>query len=78
MSPKVLMISQKIYYYLNFKKNSPKGNIKKEIIGEVVGFYKEDNSEAVNLVCNLTGENSMGQCLLELKQVYFKILVLAL
>ena len=42
------------------KKNSPKGNIKKEIIGEVVGFYKEENSEAVNLVCNLTGDNSIG------------------
>ena len=42
------------------KKNSPKGNIKKEIIGEVVGFYKEENSEAVNLVCNLTGDNSVG------------------
>ena len=42
------------------KKDNPKGNIKKEIIGEVVGFYKEDVSEAVNLVCNLTGDNSKG------------------
>tara|TARA_B100000700_G_C14918989_1_gene796092 strand:+ start:33 stop:1223 length:1191 start_codon:yes stop_codon:yes gene_type:complete len=42
------------------KRNNPKGNIKKEIIGEVVGFYKEDNSEATNLVCNLTGDNSIG------------------
>ena len=40
------------------KKNNPKGNIKKEIIGEVVGFDKEESSDAVNLVCNLTGDNS--------------------
>ena len=39
------------------KKNNPKGDIKKEIVGEVVGFNKEDSSEAVNLVCNLTGDN---------------------
>ena len=40
------------------KKNNPKGNIKKEIIGEVVGFNKEETSEAANLVCNLTGDNA--------------------
>ena len=40
------------------KKNNPKGDIKKEIIGEVVGFHKEESSEAVNLACNLTGDNS--------------------
>ena len=40
------------------KKNNPKGNIKKEIIGEVVGFNKEETSEAVNLISNLTGDNS--------------------
>ena len=40
------------------KKNNPKGSIKKEIIGEVVGFDKEESSDAVNLVCNLTGDNS--------------------
>jgi acetylornithine deacetylase len=40
------------------KKNNTIGNIKKEIIGEVVGFDKDDSSEAVNLVCNLTGDNS--------------------
>ena len=39
------------------KKNNPKGDIKKEIIGEVVGFSKEESSEAANLVCNLTGNN---------------------
>jgi len=40
------------------KKNNSKGNIKKEIIGEVVGFNKEETSEAANLVCNLTGDNA--------------------
>jgi acetylornithine deacetylase len=40
------------------KKIYPKSNIKKEIIGEVVGFNKEEKSEAVNLICNLTGDNS--------------------
>ena len=39
------------------KKNNPKGDIKKEVVGEVVGFNKEESSEAVNLVCNLTGDN---------------------
>ena len=40
------------------KKNNPNGDIKKEIIGEVVGFNKDDNSEAINLVSNLIGDNS--------------------
>ena len=40
------------------KKNNTIVNIKKEIIGEVVGFDKDDSSEAVDLVCNLTGDNS--------------------
>jgi len=40
------------------KKVYPKAEIKKEIIGEIIGFTKEENSDAVNLVCNLTGDNS--------------------
>ena len=40
------------------KCKNQKANIKKEIIGEVVGFDKEENSDAVNLVCNLTGDNT--------------------
>ena len=40
------------------KKVYPKANIRKEIIGEIVGFTKEERSDAVNLVCNLTGDNS--------------------
>jgi len=35
-----------------------KADIKKEIIGEIIGFSKEEESEAINLVCNLTGDNS--------------------
>ena len=40
------------------KKTYPKSYIKKEIIGEIIGFNKEEKSEAVNLICNLTGDNS--------------------
>ena len=40
------------------RKIYPEANIKKEIIGEIIGFNKEENSDAVNLVCNLTGDNS--------------------
>ena len=40
------------------KKIYPKSDIKKEVIGEIVGFNKEEKSEAVNLICNLTGDNS--------------------
>ena len=40
------------------RKVYPKANIKKEIIGEIIGFTKEEKSDALNLVCNLTGDNS--------------------
>ena len=40
------------------KKVYPKADVKKEIIGEIIGFSKEEDSEALNLVCNLTGDNS--------------------
>ncbi len=40
------------------KKVYPKASIEKEIIGEIIGFNKEERSDAVNLVCNLTGDNS--------------------
>ena len=40
------------------KKVYPKAEIKKEIIGEIIGFNKEEKSDAINLVCNLTGDNS--------------------
>ena len=40
------------------RKVYPKANIEKEIIGEIIGFTKEEKSDAINLVCNLTGDNS--------------------
>jgi len=40
------------------RKVYPKADIKKEIIGEIIGFNKEEDSEAINLICNLTGDNS--------------------
>ena len=40
------------------RKVYPKANIKKEIIGEIIGFTKEEKPDAVNLVCNLTRDNS--------------------
>jgi len=40
------------------RKTYPESNIKKEVIGEIIGFNKEEKSEAVNLICNLTGDNS--------------------
>ena len=56
-------------------KNSPKADIKKEIVGEVIGFNQEKNSEATNLICNLTGDNTEELCHLALKLDYFKTLV---
>ena len=43
---------------LEMKKIYPKADIKKEVIGEIIGFNKEEKSEALNLICNLTGDNS--------------------
>ena len=40
------------------RKIYPKSNIKKITVGEVVGFDEKAGSEAVDLVCNLTGDNS--------------------
>ena len=40
------------------KKVYPKANVQKEIIGEIIGFTKEEKSDAVSLICNLTGDNS--------------------
>ena len=40
------------------KKVFPKSSIKKEIIGEVIGFNRVENSEACEFISNLTGDNS--------------------
>ena len=51
------MPTQRKFYYQRWKKFT-QSDIKKEIIGEIIGFNKEEESEAINLVCNLTGDNS--------------------
>ena len=42
----------------NMKKIFPESYIKKEIIGEVIGFEKLDESEACEFVTSITGDNS--------------------
>jgi len=36
----------------------PNSSIKKEVIGEIIGFDREEKSEACELISNLTGDNS--------------------
>ena len=40
------------------KKIYPKSSIKKEIIGEIIGFNRDEKSEACELISNITGDNS--------------------
>jgi len=40
------------------KKTYSKSSIKKEVIGEIIGFYREKKSNACELVSNITGDNS--------------------
>jgi acetylornithine deacetylase len=40
------------------KKVFPNASIEKDIIGEIVGFDKEDKSDACELISSLTGDNS--------------------
>ena len=59
-------ISQNIESYTKetllpeMRKVYPKANIKKETVGETIGFNKVEKSDAVDLVCNLTGDNLRG------------------
>ena len=59
-----VFLNQKIDEYANevllpeMKKVFPNSKITKEIIGEVTGFDRIDNSEACELVSSLTGDNS--------------------
>ena len=59
-----IFVNQNIETYVKdillpeMRKVYSKANIRKEIIGEIIGFTKEEKSDAVNLVCNLTGDNS--------------------
>ena len=36
----------------------PSSSIEKEVIGEIIGFDREDSSEACELISSLTGDNS--------------------
>ena len=40
------------------KRVYPKSSIKKEIIGEIIGFDRHEKSEACELISNITGDNS--------------------
>ena len=40
------------------KKIYPKSSIKKEIIGEIIGFDRDEKSEACELISSITGDNS--------------------
>jgi len=40
------------------KKIHPKSSIKKEVIGEIIGFYREEKSKACELISSITGDNS--------------------
>ena len=40
------------------KKIYPKSSIRKEVIGEIIGFYREKKSEACELISSITGDNS--------------------
>ena len=40
------------------KKVYPKSSIKKEIIGEIIGFDRDEKSEACELISSITGDNS--------------------
>ncbi len=42
----------------DMKKIFPKSAIKKEVIGEIIGFDRIENSEACEFISNLTGDNS--------------------
>ena len=59
-----IFLNQELDVYVNkillpeMKKVFPNSSIEKEIIGEIVGFDREENSEACELISNLTGDNS--------------------
>ena len=59
-----VFLNQEIDKYANevllpdMKKIFPNASIEKDIIGEIVGFDREDKSEACELISSLTGDNS--------------------
>ena len=59
-----VFLNQELDKYANevllpeMKKIFPNASIKKDIIGEIVGFDREEKSDACELISNLTGDNS--------------------
>ncbi len=59
-----VFLNQELDKYANevllpeMKKIFPNSSIEKDIIGEIVGFDREDKSEACELISSLTGDNS--------------------
>ena len=59
-----VFLNQKLDKYANevllpeMKKIFPNASIEKDIIGEIVGFDREEKSDACELISNLTGDNS--------------------
>ncbi|MDB2474406.1 acetylornithine deacetylase, partial [bacterium] len=59
-----IFLNQEIDKYANevllpdMKKIFPNASIEKNIIGEIVGFDREDKSDACEFISNLTGDNS--------------------
>jgi acetylornithine deacetylase len=59
-----VFLNQEIDKYANevllpeMKKVFPNASIEKDIIGEIVGFDREDKSDACELISSLTGDNS--------------------
>ena len=59
-----IFVNSEIDKYVNeellpeMKKVYPKSSIKKEVIGEIIGFDREEKSEACELISNITGDNS--------------------
>jgi acetylornithine deacetylase len=40
------------------RKTYPKSSIRKEIVGEIIGFNRDKNSDACEFISNITGDNS--------------------
>ena len=59
-----IFLNQKLDKYVNdillpeMKKIFPDSNIRKETIGEIIGFDRKEKSEACEFVSNITGDNS--------------------
>ena len=59
-----VFLNQEIDKYANevllpdMKKVFPNASIEKDIIGEIVGFDREDKSDACEFISSLTGDNS--------------------